>query len=142
MVSVAVDLLDDTGLLASLVHKYDVLYTEGALKLTGRERVRLYRLWKNQCESRRLSPVLRQLDGFDHVLQMSPGSMDLYTLLEPLKRTMNLEKQCSSDMVKRWQQTLGQITQVRFRFFAKSSDKLNWFTVEYGIGGEFEVGVM
>ena len=82
------------------------------------------------------------MDGFDHVLQMSPGSMDLYTLMEPLKRTMNLEKQCSSDMVKRWLQTLGQITQVRFRFFAKSSDKLNWFTAEYGIGGEFKVGVM
>ena len=138
-VSVAVDLMDGTGSLASMVHKYSIVIRDDrSLTTTGRERVRLYRTWKNQCESRRISPILRQLDSFDHVLSLGPGATDLFSLLEPMKRSMNLERQCTADMNNKWSQMLGSIEKVQFRFFATTSDKLNWFSVEYGIGGEFE----
>jgi hypothetical protein len=136
--SVAVDLSDEAGLVGTMVHKYDIESTpDVSFRVTGRERIRLYQVAKNQCEGRRLSPVLRKLTTFDHVLKMSPSSDKLYTLVEPLKRSVKLY-QCSADTVTKWKLMLGRVTQMRFRYFAKSSDKLDWLTMEYGIGGELE----
>ena len=138
-ISVAVDLIDSDGILGSMVYKYDISIAEdGTQTVTGKERVRLYRIWKNQCESRRLSPVLRNADSFNHVLKLSPSSDNLYSLLEPIPRIMNFKRQCKADMSKKWQKMLKIISGVRFRFFAKSSDRLNWFKVEYGIGGKYQ----